>query len=197
MANLDAFASIKTGLFINILVSEYRHTSTGAFSSQTLTFSDYDRAKTVNSVVYTPLGKLLAVTTSNSELRPTADSVKVTLSGIPTLSIPEIVHSKIKGSPITIYRGYFEQDETQIGGYEKRFIGSINNYDLIEDFDVTTRSASNTIVLECSNTATILTTKFAGVQTNPQSMKSFYPTDTSMDRVPTLKGTKFNFGAPE
>jgi hypothetical protein len=28
-------------------------------------------------------------------------------------------------------------------------------------------------------------------------MKSFYPTDTSMDRVPTLKGTKFNFGAPE
>lgn len=197
MANLDAFQSIKTGLFVKLPITDYRHTSTGSFSSQTLTFSDYDRAKTINSIVYTPLGSLLNVTTSNSELRPTADAIKITLSGIPTLSIPEIVHSKIKGSPITIFRGYFEQNETQIGGYETRFIGSVNNYDLIEDYDVTNRTASNTIVLECSNTATILTTKFAGLQTNPQSMKSFYPTDTSMDRVPTLKGTKFNFGAPE
>jgi len=52
-------------------------------------------------------------------------------------------------------------------------------------------------MLECSSSVGLLGQKISGRKTNPQSQNRFYPSDRSMDRVPTLKGTKFNFGAPQ
>jgi hypothetical protein len=43
----------------------------------------------------------------------------------------------------------------------------------------------------------VLENKVAGRKTNPKSQKQFYPSDRSMDRVPTLKGATYNFGAPQ
>jgi hypothetical protein len=38
--------------------------------------------------------------------------------------------------------------------------------------------------------------RVTGRRTNPDDQKKFYPTDVSMDRVPTLVDANFNFGAP-
>lgn len=196
MANLDAYTSVKTGLFVRLQIDEYRTSSGGSYSAQVLRFSDYDSTVTINSESYIPLGKLLHITPSTSELRTSSNTITVTLSGVPTNSIAEIIHSKIKGSPLRIYRGYFDvTTSAQIGGFESRFIGSVNNYSIQEEFDVEERSASNLLLLECASLIDVLSQKVSGRKTNPQSQQSFYPTDTSMDRVPTLKGTKFNFGA--
>ena len=198
MPNLDSYTSVKAGLFVRLQIDEYRTTSGGAYSTQVLRFTDYDTAKTIESETYTPLGEFLGVTQSTSELRPTENPVTVTISGIPTNNINEIVYSKIKGAPIKIYRGYFDvATGVQIGTYGGRFFGNVNNYSIQEEWDVETRTASHMLMLECSSSVGLLSQKIAGRKTNPYSQQKFYPSDTAMDRVPNLKGAKFNFGAPE
>lgn len=197
MINLDSYQAIKTALFVRIDVAEYRTSSSGSYASQILTFSDHDSTVTIDSESYVPLGRLMGVTSSRSELRPSGSSVTVTLSGVPNSSIAEIIHSKIKGSPIKIYRGYFNANTgTQVGTFAGRFFGTVNNYSLDEDYDVYARTSSNTIAIECNSTIETLSNKVAGRLTNEQSMKSFFPTDTSMDRVATLQDSNFDFGAP-
>lgn len=197
MVNLDSYQSIKTSLFVRVDVEEYRTNSSDPYAPQILTFSDHDATVTINSQSYVPLGKLLGVSSSRSELRPSGNDVTITLSGIPTDSIAEIIHSKIKGSPVKIYRGYFDASTgTQIGSFVGRFLGNVNNYSLQEEFDVYERTASNTILIECNSTIETLSNKVAGRRTNENSMKSFYSTDTSMDRVSSLQDNNFDFGAP-
>lgn len=197
MANLDSYTAVKTGLFVRLQIDQYRTTLGGSYTSQVLRFSDYDTSVTIGGEVYTPLGKLLGISQSTDELRPTNDTVSVTLSGVPTNAIAEIVNSKIKAAPIKIYRGYFTVAGTLIDSFEVRFQGNVNNYSIQEEFDVEERSASNLLILECSNGVGVLEQKLSGRKTNSKSQKSFYSSDTSMDRVLTLQGTKFDFGAPQ
>ena len=197
MPNLDSYTSVRVGMFVRLQVDKYRTTSGGSYGSQVLRFSDYDSPVTINSEVYTALGEFLSVTSTTNELRPSENPVTIGISGIPTNSINEIVHSKIKGCPISIYRGYFNQAGTLIGTITGRFIGSVNNYSIQEDFDIDSRTSSHILMLECASSVGILSQKISGRKTNPQSQKTFYPSDTAMNRVPTLKGTKFNFGAPQ
>lgn len=198
MPNLDTYTSVKVGLFVRLQIDEYRTTSSSSYIPQVLRFSDYESPVTINGETYTPLGEFLSITASTSELRPSENPVTIALSGIPTNSINEIVHSKIKGSPIQIWRGYFNvATDAQIGDFAGRFIGSVNNYSIQEEFDIESRTSSHMLMLECASSVGLLNQKIAGRKTNPQSQKTFYSSDTSMDRVPTLKGTKFNFGAPQ
>ena len=197
MPNLDSYTSVKVGMFVRLQVDEYRTTSSGSYGPQVLRFSDYDAPVTINAEVYTALGEFLSVTSSTNELRPSENPVTIGISGIPTNNINEIIHSKIKGCPISIYRGYFNPAGDLIGTVTGRFIGSVNNYSIQEDFDVDSRTSSHILMLECASSVGILSQKISGRKTNPQSQQTFYPSDTSMNRVPTIKGTKFNFGAPQ
>lgn len=198
MPILDSYTSVRVGLFVRLQIDQYRTSSSASYVSQVLKFSDYDTAVIINGENYSPLGEFLSVTASTSELRPSENPVTIALSGIPTNNINEIIHSKIKGSPIQIWRGYFNvATGTQIGDFAGRFLGSVNNYSIQEEYDVESRTSSHMLMLECASSVGLLSQKIAGRKTNPQSQKTFYSSDTSMDRVPTLKGTKFNFGAPQ
>ena len=197
MPDLTSYTSVRTGLFVRLQIDQYRTSTSGGYSAEVLTFSDYTSSVTIAGETYAPLGELLNITSSTSELRPSENPVTLTISGIPTNNINEIVNSKIKGCPIRIYRGYFTIAGTQIGSFGGRFIGSVNNYSIQEEWDVATRTSSHMIMLECSSSVGLLGQKISGRKTNPQSQNRFYPSDRSMDRVPTLKGTKFNFGAPQ
>jgi hypothetical protein len=42
----------------------------------------------------------------------------------------------------------------------------------------------------------MLNTKITGRRTNPESMRQFYPNDTSFDRIVDLIGRPFDFGGP-
>jgi len=196
MANLDSYTSVKTGLFVRLQIDAYRTGSGGTYQNQVLRFSDYDTTVTIDSESYVSVGKLLNISSTSSELRASSQTVTVSLSGVPTNAIAEIIHSKIKGAPIKIYRGYFDvATDTQIGTFEQRFVGSVNNYSLQEEFDLLEREANNIVLLECASTVDLLSQKISGRKTNPESQNRYFPNDTAFDRVPTLKGTKFNFGA--
>lgn len=199
MIDLTSYTKIQSNLFVRIQIDEYTTTSGGSYTSEVLNISDLSYPFDVEGETYTGLGKLLNITSTNSELRVSGGEVTITLSGIPNSSIAEIVNSKIKGSGVKIYRVLFDGTTGEYlsitGNPVGRFNGYINNYSLQEDYDIDSRTSTNTLVLTCSSIVEILNNKIAGRKTNPSSMKKFFPSDLSMDRVPSIENTTFNFGA--
>lgn len=187
---LAATRSIQTSLFVRINVPNY----------QILTFSDFDRSFTIDGDEYLPLGKLLGVTTSTNELKISPTTITISVSGIPNTSIAEIVDKKIKGSNVVVYRAVFDTSTYELldladANPLMRFQGIVNNYSLEEDWSMETTEPKNTISIVCSSNIELINNKVAGRKTNPSDEKKFYPTDRSMNRVPNLANSNFNFGS--
>lgn len=199
--NLSSYTAIETGLFVRIEVDYYKTSPSATPTNIVLRFSDYRGTVTINGENYVGLGKLLNITPTVSELRGSTGSITLTISGIPNTSIAEIVNSRMKGCPIKIYRMVFNPvTGTQLaipGNPAGRFFGIISNYSLEEDYNTEERISTNTIAMICTSNMEFLDNKVTGRKTNPKSMKAFYPTDLSFDRVPNLIGANFNFGAPQ
>jgi hypothetical protein len=110
-----------------------------------------------------------------------------------------LVNSRIKGSPVTVYRVFFNPTTGQAlniaGNPTGRFFGIVNNFTLQEEFDYTTRTSKNTIALICASNISQLSNKIQGRRTNPFDEKSYFPADLAMDRVPNIKDANYNFGA--
>jgi hypothetical protein len=194
------YDAIQSNLFVRLNIKDYRTSSSGSYTNTVLRFSDSNTSFVIDGETYTALGNLLSITNSSSELRVSSGELTITISGIPNSSIAEIVNSKIKGSPVTVFRALFDPttgDTTDITGPFGRYVGFVNNYSLQEEYDVDSRTATNTLVLICNSSVDVLSNKFAGRRTNPASNRLFFPNDAAMDRVPNLKDTEFNFGAAQ
>ena len=200
MINLTSYSAIQSNLCVRIDVPEYRTTAGGAYAPTVLRFSDSPTTKTINDEDYIGLGNLMSITGSTSELRVSGGELTISITGIPNTSIAEIVNSKIKGCSVRIYRIYSNATTGATlnitGNPSGRYRGFINNYSLIEEWDNETRTSVNTISLICASAVDVLQNKISGRRTNPESQKKFYPLDVSMDRVPNLENSTFNFGAP-
>jgi hypothetical protein len=190
--------SIKTALFVKIDVTKYFTVGSG-IAPQTLAFSDWTTDYVIDGTTYTALGNLVEVTETSKVLRPNSQTVSITVSGIPDKSIEEIVKSELKGTSVDIKRVWFNNDFTPVDDVSitnpvGRFSGFVNNYSLVENWDIENKVSSNTIVFDCASFLNVLEKKKAGRTTSPQSMKKFYPNDVSFDRVPSLAGARINFG---
>jgi hypothetical protein len=185
--DLSNYSAIQTALFCRIDVPGY----------QVLRFSNYNRPLTVNAETYSGLGSLLSVTSSASELRVSTSELTISISGIPTQNISDILTYKFKGSDVRVYRAVFDPANGQLlaisGNPTGKFQGIVNNFSIEETW--TAQDATNTIGLICTSTIGLLQRKVTGRKTNPIDERSFYPNDASMDRVPTLASSNFNFGA--
>lgn len=191
MIDLTSYSSVKSCMLIVI-------DKDGTYGS-TLTFTDNDVAITHDGTTYTPLGKLLGMSQTQSELRPTSNEISLTVSGIPNSELTNALAYEYKGAPILISRAFFESGSTTLisdaSNPMTRFKGVITNYSLEEEFNFNENESTNTLVLTCSSFTDFLSNKIAGRETNPESEKKFYPSDVSMDRVPTLESQEYNFGA--
>lgn len=195
--SLTGYSVVRSALFVRIQVDEYRTSGSASYANEVLRFSDHNLSFAIDGESYIPLGNLLDIGRSQSELRPTRNTVTITLSGMPTNAIEEIMYSKIKGAPVKIYRAFFNNSTgAQIGTTQIRYIGAVNNYNIDEDIDPIDKTATSTIQLECLSNVEVLQRKTSGRRTNPASMNKFYPNDTSFDRVPSLVNSNFDFGAP-
>ena len=194
--NLNSYTGVHTSLFVRIEVTEYRSEDEAGFIPYVLRFTDHYLPLTINSELYNPVGNLMKVTSSRSELRASANSVTITLSGIPQDATNQIIYSKIKSAPVRIFRGFFDVNTYQIIGQPiGRYRGFVNNYAINEEYDVVSKRATNTLTLDCSASVDILGRKLSGRKSNPKSMKRYYPTDVSMDKVPNLENATFDFGS--
>ena len=187
MINLSGYSAIETAVFVKWEVPNF----------STAYVSDYYTSETFDGNTYTNIGNLLSITSIPSELKPTKGEITVTLSGVPTNSIPDILAQEIKGSKIWIYRGYYEAGThapINFGAGDNivlQFKGIVTNYsisDNIEDNGIATSS----IVLTCNSPVELLSTKYSGRKTN----QTDFPGVQDMARVQALANSNFNFGAP-
>lgn len=187
--NLNSYYSIQSNLFVKVTLS-----------GSTLLFSDKLESTVIAGDTYVGLGKLLAISGSNSELRSSSQELTISISGVPDSSITDIINSEIKGSPVIIRRGLFNAAtgaflSAVTGNPIIRFTGYVNNLSFEEDYDIDTKTSSNTMVLTCASNVDILNNKVQGRKTNSESQRKYFPTDLSMERVSALESSYFDFGA--
>jgi hypothetical protein len=184
--NLSSYRSIQTNLFIKIVVPNYG----------TLTFSDYHKNFTIAGTVYDGLGELVALTNTTSSLRAAPEEITISISGIPAGNVSDILSSRIKGSAVNVYRGFFDVNTGNLisvsGNPAGKFQGVISNYEISDDLDM--GDSTGTIVLNLTATSVVelLNNKVTGRRTNPAD----FPSEASMNRVSALAKSNFNFGAP-
>lgn len=200
MNNLENYAHIKTALFVKMEIEEYRTAPSAGYATETLLFSNHDTRITHNSETFIPLGRLVEISSPQSAVRANSNQLTVTVSGVPGTSVKEIIYSKIKGSPITVWRGFFDAnnnliDTSPMSNPAQRFVGFVNNYAIADEWNEIDRTNFTTVTFECNSSVDVLANKTSGRKTNPSSNNTFYPYDRSMDRTLVLSKQKFNFGA--
>lgn len=188
--NLTAYDSIQTNLFVKIVIPSYA----------TLTFSDYHRSITIDSVNYTGLGQLLSVSDTNASLRAAPQEATIAISGIPSQNITDILNNKLVGSDVRITRGIFDVNTGALisaiaGNPVGKFVGVINNFDITDDLEQGSATGTITITMTCTSVVEQLENKIIGRRTNPIDQKALYATDECFDRVPALAKSNYNFGA--
>jgi hypothetical protein len=188
--DLSSYRSVRSAYFVRVDVPDY----------DILRFSNFDRPFTVDSELYSNLGSLLSISSSQSEIRSTTHEVTVQISGVPSGSVAEVLDNPLKGSEIVIRRGFFTPAGVLLGiagNPAVKFKGIINNVSFSEEWDQTSKKTNFSIGLICSGSTSLLQNKVAGRRTNPLDEKLYFPDDSGFSRVPTLKNSNFQFGAPK
>jgi len=183
--DLSTLKAVQTALFIKLEIPGY----------PTLYMSDHDQALTLGTDTYSALGQFLTITNTSSDLRLTNTELILTLSGIPNSSLSDFMSQPIKGSKVTVLRGIFDPATHALlaiaGNPTGKFKGVVNNLAINEVYDG--YNQTSTISLMCKSQVGQVK-KVSGRRTNPADEALFFPSDRSMDRVPSLANAKFNFG---
>jgi len=180
--------AIKSAEFVKLTIyNDY----TDPTDTSTYRFSSAYKNETIDGDVYLALGGLLQVGAQNRDLRVTAGDTMISLSGIDTNNIFVVLDSKIRGSEVEVWRGFYD-DNNELDNTYLRFTGIITSYGITEDRD--SQQDNFTVAVAASSYKTVLSNRIAGRKTNEESWKVFNPTDTSMDRVYAISGVDFDFG---
>lgn len=188
--DLSTYDSLQTNLFVRLNIPGY----------QILTFSDYHKNLTFGGTTYSGLGQLLSLSNTTNNLRATSEELSMSISGIPSSNITDILNNKVKGSSLKVYRAFFNSITGELlniaGNPAGKFQGVVNNFDISDDLEMGSDTGTITLTLTATSVVDMLTKKVSGRRTNPIDQKALYPDDQSMDRVPSLAKSNFNFGSP-
>lgn len=191
MINLSNYDSLQTNLFVKISYPNATYDY----------FSDYHKSFDIAGDTYNGLGSLLSVSETEDTLRAAPAQVEVVVAGIPKASISDALNMDIKGSEIIIYRAFFDSTTGELLSIGEnpagKFRGIITNFSIENQLQMGGETGSLTISLECSSYVELLQNKIAGRRTNPIDQKLYFPNDLSMDRIPSLAKSNFDFGAPK
>ena len=188
---LSSFTAVQANLFVTLDIPNY----------EVLNFSDYHKSYTLNGITYNGLGQLVNIINTTNSLRASAKEFSVTISGIPSANIPEILNTKIKGSSLKVTRVFFDPVTGELlnstNNPSIKFTGIVTNYDIEDDLKEGSSKGTISIILLATSSIDLLNNKITGRRTNPLDQKQFYPNDLSMDRVFLIANSNFNFGAPK
>lgn len=169
-------------------------------ATNTYTFCNAASPITVSGTTYSNLGSLLSIGEIKRETKATSGDLSISLSGVDGANVAVILGADIKGSKVEVWRGFFNGNNqiitTPTLQFFKRYQGFINNFSVTEDWNEQARTRVATCSISCSSFRTILQNRISGLKTNPSVWQNFYPNDTSMNRVPVIASTYFDFGAP-
>ena len=153
----------------------------------------------VDSQPFDALGALVGVGKVQRDIKSTANQTSVTLVGIDTALLGAVLNADVKGSQITMWKGFFDTSNQLIttggsGGLYQYFYGFISSFSINEQWMEEARMYVGTITVSASNIQMILQNRIAGRFTNDPSWQYFTPGDTSMNRVATIATLTYPFG---
>ena len=153
----------------------------------------------VDSQPFDALGALVGVGKVQRDIKSTANQTSVTLVGIDTALLGAVLNADVKGSQITMWKGFFDTSNQLIttggsGGLYQYFYGFISSFSIGEQWMEEARMYVGTITVSASNIQMILQNRIAGRFTNDPSWQYFTPGDTSMNRVATISTLNYPFG---
>lgn len=188
MPNLSGYDSITAHTFVSIDVP----------GDSVHGYSDYNKSYTIDSVTYDELGTLLDITAMANEVHASENQLTVTMSAIDATLLNLVDTYEIKGAEIIIKRVFFDSDGVALAISDNpstKFRGYIDHYGINESFDNNTRTSTFNLTLMCASKLDLFFKRVTGRLTNPDSQKKFFPSDTSMDNMPNVINSNFNFGA--
>ena len=166
--------------------------------SNTYTFCNAASPITVNGITFTNLGSLLQLSDIKRDIKATSTDLTVSLTGVDGTNVAVVLGADIKGSRIEVWRGFLDSNNqiitTPTQQFFKRYQGIVSNFSITEDFNEQLRIRVATVGLSCASFRTILENRVGGVRTTPKIWQVYYPNDTSMNRVPAIAGSYFDFG---
>lgn len=167
--------------------------------SNTYTFCNAAAPIIVNGISFTNLGSLLQLSDIKRDIKANSSDLSISLTGVDGTNVSIVLSSNIKGSRIEVWRGFLDSNnqiiQTPTQQFFKRYQGIVSNYSITEDFNEQMRIRTATVGLSCASFRTILENRVGGVRTNPKIWQAFYPNDNSMNRVPSIAGSYFDFGS--
>ena len=169
--------------------------------SATYRFSTAPTAITVSAVDSQPfdgLGQLIGIGKVQRDIKSTANQTTITLIGIDTALLGVVLNGNLKGSQITMWKGFFDTDGNLIttggtGGLYQYFYGYINNFNIGEQWMEEVRMFVGVINVNASSIQIILQNRTAGRYTNNNSWQFTAPSDTSMNRVAFITNINYLF----
>ena len=200
MGMLDR-SNLETALLVRIKIAQYQ-TSPGVLAPYDLLISDSLIPITITNnsetLLFVPGGQFMSITSTRSELRASSSEVSITISGIPDSNLSEILNSKIKYSPVEIYRSLIDPTTgapiAQTGNTIGRFFGIVSNISIDENWG--SDGNDNSITFICASKQEIFSNNVSGRRTNGIDERLHFPNDLSFDNVANLVGSNFNFGIP-
>jgi hypothetical protein len=166
--------------------------------SNVYTFCNAASPVTVNNIVFTNLGSLLQLSDIKRDIKANSSDLSISLTGVDGTNVAIVLSSDVKGSRIEVWRGFLDSNNqiitTPTQQFFKRYQGLVSNFSITEDFNEQLRTRVATVGLSCASFRTILENRVGGVRTTPKIWQVYYPNDTSMNRVPTIAGSYFDFG---
>ena len=171
-------------------------------SVNTYYFSTYAADLVVSAISSTPfdgLGALVAIGKIQRDIKSTGNQTSIELNGIDSALLGWALGQNIKGSQITMWKGFFNPDGSLItsggtGGLYQYFYGFIDTFQITEKWQEEIRMYTGTISVSAANIQLILQNRTAGRFTNNNSWTFFTPADTSMNRVAFITTINYLFG---
>jgi len=175
-------------------------TGTGQ-AQQIYTFCNAAGEIEVNGIRFTGLNSLLSLGQINREIKASSSDLAISLTGIDQANVNILLSTSIKGAKVEVWRGFFDSNNqiATVSGqlqFFARYQGIVSNMSITESFDENIRERVVTCSISCASFRSILQNRVGGVKTSSVVWKTFYPSDTSMDRVSSISATYFDFGKP-
>ena len=162
---------------------------------------------TVNGDLYIAAGEFLNFSDIADNLDVKDNTLDISLSGVEATVTAVVLGNPIEGSEVEVSRGFYDEQSGLLYGatagadgviqpFYPRWLGSVNNYSITDDYNFTNEDKI-TISISCKSILTTLIARVAGRYTSPQGYETFNANDRSMEFVPSLPTFNPHFGNEE
>jgi len=153
----------------------------------------------IDALPFDGLGQLVDIGKIQRDIKSTANQTSITLVGIDTAMLGLVLNGDLKGSQITMWKGFFDTSGNLlttggVGGLYQYFYGFINSFSIGEQWMEEARTYVGLVTVSAANIQMILQNRVAGRFTNDASWQFFTPNDTSMNRVAVISTLALAFG---